>query len=391
MHQIAIFIILFAFSSLASPITPEIQGVNLGGWFILEKFITPNFFSKLNDSRVGSEWQYVQYYRNDSNKMDVLRNHWDTWVQEKDIERLSNIGFTHVRLPIGYWAVLSQEELDNRNEYYLTGQLPYLVRCIKWLKQYGIKAIIDLHGAPGSQNGWDNSGQLLAYDAQAGWGKGDTVNRTIDVIEKLSIFIRTLEEDNTTSDTVVGLELINEAFPWKIQGGLDTIKDYYLRAYPVVRNHLPADKYMVMIEWAFTPDGWFQFMSSPEYQNVVLDAHIYQCFDGGIRQASYQTHLNISCQDNANTVKAQTLPTVVGEWSVAFKMESATANNEPYPNTEEAQFMRRFALAQMKSFGSHFFWNFKTESAPMWDYFLGIEGGWLTTLPPDVQDACVGH
>jgi len=320
----------------------------------------------------------VESFRNDSDKLDVIRRHWDTWVQEQDIQLLASTGFNMVRLPIGYWAVLTQEELDARSEHYITGQLHYLTRGIQWLKKYNIKCIIDLHGAPGSQNGWDNSGQL----GPALWGQMDTVNRTVGVIEKLAIFIRTLEEDNSTSDTVVGLELMNEAAPWAIAGGLDTVKSYYLQAYPVVRQHLPASKYIVMIEEAFSPFDWVDFMKSSEYENVVLDVHLYQCFDGSWREASYDKHLNVTCQVHQNMVASQTLPTVVGEWSVAFKVESNFANAEPYPNAEEITFMRDFAVAQMQVFGSHFFWNFKCESAPMWDYALGMKGGWLSHVPP---------
>jgi len=166
--------------------------------------------------------------------------------------------------------------------------------------------------------------------------------------------------------------------------------DYYLRAYPVVRTHLPADKYMILIEEAFTPFGWIGFMNSSEYSNVVLDLHIYQCFDDGLRRASYSTHVNTTCDIHKTILEAQTLPTVVGEWSVAFKMESAIANTESYPTLEQMDFMMEFALVQMESYGSHFFWNFKTESAHMWDYFLGVEGGWLPqTLPsPQMRGAC---
>ena len=61
----------------------------------------------------------------------------------------------------GYWAYLSQEELLERNEPFLTGQLPFLERAIGWAKKYNLKAIIDLHGAPGGQNGFDNRYDLF--------------------------------------------------------------------------------------------------------------------------------------------------------------------------------------------------------------------------------------
>lgn len=55
----------------------------------------------------------------------------------------------HVRIPIGYWAF----EVGS-GEPYIQGQLPYLKKAITWASNYGLKVIVDLHGAPGSQNGY---------------------------------------------------------------------------------------------------------------------------------------------------------------------------------------------------------------------------------------------
>ena len=55
----------------------------------------------------------------------------------------------HVRLPIGYWAF----EVGP-GEPYCQGQLPYLQKAITWASNHGLKVIVDLHGAPGSQNGY---------------------------------------------------------------------------------------------------------------------------------------------------------------------------------------------------------------------------------------------
>lgn len=55
----------------------------------------------------------------------------------------------HIRLPIGYWA------FDvGPDEPFITGQLPYMQKAVTWADEHGLKVIIDLHGAPGSQNGY---------------------------------------------------------------------------------------------------------------------------------------------------------------------------------------------------------------------------------------------
>lgn len=65
-----------------------------------------------------------------------------------------------MRVPIGYWA------WDvGAGEPYIQGQLPYLRRAVTWAQNYGLKLVIDLHGVPGSQNGYDMC--LLANARQA--------------------------------------------------------------------------------------------------------------------------------------------------------------------------------------------------------------------------------
>jgi hypothetical protein len=73
------------------------------------------------------------------------------------------------------------------------------------------------------------------------WGTGDTIQRTLDIIETLSQWVLQLETDNTTSGTIVGVELMNEAATWKLPNiGINDVKNYYLAAYPIVRKYLPG-------------------------------------------------------------------------------------------------------------------------------------------------------
>jgi glucan 1,3-beta-glucosidase len=55
----------------------------------------------------------------------------------------------HVRIPIGYWAYYDVRP----GEPFIQGQRDYLLKAISWAQTYNIKVIVDLHGAPGSQNG----------------------------------------------------------------------------------------------------------------------------------------------------------------------------------------------------------------------------------------------
>lgn len=74
-----------------------------------------------------------------------------------DTHRFSH-SLNHVRIPIGYWAF----EVGP-GEPFIQGQLPYLQQAVGWAQSNGLKVIIDLHGAPGSQNGFVHPGVYNLY------------------------------------------------------------------------------------------------------------------------------------------------------------------------------------------------------------------------------------
>lgn len=145
-----------------------IRGVNLGGWLVrecyyfigamiipefrmdaVEPWITPSIFSNANDSKVVDESTYGEHY-GPVEAARQLTQHWDTWITEDDLAQIAALGLNHVRIPIGWWAL----DKDG-TEPYPQGQYPYLFKAVEWAKKHGLKVMIDLHGAPGSQNGFD--------------------------------------------------------------------------------------------------------------------------------------------------------------------------------------------------------------------------------------------
>ena len=63
---------------------------------------------------------------------------------------------------MGYW-IFSVEENEPfpeppKNDHH--AQRYYLKRLVRWAEELELKVILDLHGAPGSQNGFDNSGRM---------------------------------------------------------------------------------------------------------------------------------------------------------------------------------------------------------------------------------------
>lgn len=73
-------------------------------------------------------------------------------------KRSSTLSYFRIRIGIGFWAY------DNAGTPYHSGADTYLSKAIQWAKNAGLLVTIELHGAPGSQNGDVNSGHVGSWE-----------------------------------------------------------------------------------------------------------------------------------------------------------------------------------------------------------------------------------
>lgn len=102
-------------------------------------------------------------------------SHWDTFYTKADLQKLFDSGISHIRIPVGYWMVDVQEgePFPAPPASDADGMRFYLKRLVGWCQEIGLKFLLDLHGCPGSQNGFDNSGRrgdILWFQVRHGTG-----------------------------------------------------------------------------------------------------------------------------------------------------------------------------------------------------------------------------
>ena len=117
----------------------KVRGVNLGGWFVLESWITPSIFEAAGDG-VVDEWTFCETLGYAA-AQSQLEAHWSSWITEGDFAAIAGAGLNHVRIPIGYWAFNLQP-----GDPYVQGQLQYLDQAVSWANGAGLYVVIDLHG-----------------------------------------------------------------------------------------------------------------------------------------------------------------------------------------------------------------------------------------------------
>jgi aryl-phospho-beta-D-glucosidase BglC (GH1 family) len=129
------------------PSSGKIRGVNLGSLFIVEPWMTPNEWSKIGCSSVGSEFDCVSKL-GQAAADSAFQAHWARWITEDDIIEMKTFSLNTIRIPVGYWMM---ESLVDTSEHFPRGGIQYLEKVCGWAADHGMYVIIDLHGAPMAQ------------------------------------------------------------------------------------------------------------------------------------------------------------------------------------------------------------------------------------------------
>ena len=91
------------------PFNQQIRGVNLGGWMVLEPWITPSLFyqflGKDKHTTAMDTYTFCQVLGPEEGNRQ-LRIHWDTWLTEEYISQLANLNINSLRLPLGDWMFI---------------------------------------------------------------------------------------------------------------------------------------------------------------------------------------------------------------------------------------------------------------------------------------------
>ncbi|CAL5332843.1 unnamed protein product [Camellia sinensis] len=250
----------------------------------------------------------------------VMREHWTTFITEDDFKFMSSNGINTVRIPVGWWIAFD----PTPPAPYVGGSLKALDNAFSWARKYGMKVIIDLHAAPGSQT---NSAVSSSRDGFVEWGQTDqNIQETVDVIDFL-----------TTS--LYAVELLNE--PCAPCVTLEKLKKYYRAGYNAVRKH-SSTAYVIMasrMQYGMKPvDPTELFPLARELKGSAIDVHYYQIFMPVFKKMNHQQNIDF----------VYTNTSVEREWST----EWGTANlAHPSLSKKTIEDYKKFGKAQLQVYG----------------------------------------
>lgn len=332
-----------------------LYGVNLGGWLVLERWMTPSLF-------VGTDAEDEYSFMQTEGATAKIRQHQKEFIREEDFKWLRDNGVNAVRIPIGYWIFEGDGPLQS-----CIGRLDWAVRMAE---KYDIKVLICLHGAPGGQNGMHHSGRK----GKMQWHKSlDNQWRTIAVLRRLA-------ERYRQQPAVWGIELLNEP---RMGVWQRVLREFYRRAYRAVAE-VGRPGLVVVYHDAFTPRLLSGALWAYRDMPVMMDHHWYHFFvprfiQPYLRLDWYYKYLAwCKAPMLRNLTKAQ--PIIIGEWNGIIGGEKLDRYPKEQHNVIVAEHLRvQLEIYQAQAAG-WFYWSYKTDDRGVFHFRSLVEDG-VITLP----------
>ncbi|EIW66615.1 hypothetical protein TREMEDRAFT_45727 [Tremella mesenterica DSM 1558] len=340
---------------LGPSLTPRYRkqrGVNLGSWFVLERWITEGPF---NDASNAGKSDFD--IASGDNAREVLEAHWDGFMSDEDWEWIVERGFNSVRLPIAYYhlskpcpGAMRDTEFEPFARVF-EGAWERILRAVEDAKRHGLGVLIDLHAAPGAQN----------PDSHSGTSHGRVKLFSRSNLRAYSLAIQFLASHFASDPWIVGLELLNEP------RNDDRLQHLYETTLSSIRA-IVGPEFPIYISDAWdTP--WYASWVGRRTDFVVLDHHLYRCVSpqDTSRSMDELTHdlrhgFSGYFGGVCDTAKGSV---VIGEFSATV----APTSLPNVPDGEKDRLRREYVKAQLDLYerctAGWFFWTYKKGAG--WD------------------------
>ncbi|XP_024519973.1 glucan 1,3-beta-glucosidase A [Selaginella moellendorffii] len=318
----------------------------------------PAVFEMFVNTLLGGEFQLANGYGLAAAPA-IFEQHRNGLVTANDFKFLASNGINAVRIPVGWWIAY-----DPKPPFpFVGGSLQALDNAFQWAGMNNMKVIIDLHGAPGSQNPWEHSG---TRDGVSIWSQPKYISQTIQVIDFLA-------SRYSKNPALLGIELLNE--PRSDDVSFETLKQYYTLGYQTVRKHT-STAYVIMCQRIGADPNELANLLTKEngYSNVALDIHLYNLFYVTFYGKSVQWNIDYVYNERKQQLDSLRVtggPAIfVGEWTNELNVTGASSSD-----------YTAYATAQLEVFGAGAslgwsFWCLKNDNLH-WDFERSVKMGYL--------------
>lgn len=314
-----------------------LRGINLGGWLIGERWMTPQLFEGVanqGERAIGRELSPQA-------SAERIEKHRKTFITESDFAWIAAHGFDFVRLPVGYWLFEEAEE-------FISGER-YVQLAFEWAQKHALKVVLDFHGLQGSQNGQDHSGET----GKVRFYKRGQRARALATVDYLT-------QRYGYEPALLAIELINEP---KVRWFIYRLVRYYAKAYAIAAANVRPDVKIIVSD-AFKPIRMARALARRGLgEQLVLDVHLYQLFSSEDQELTLEQHHDKAATEWRELLdKLSTyIPVLVGEWSAALPAKVSA------PEASQAYFRIQAETFDAHTW-AHSYWSYKAPGNGAWDY-----------------------
>lgn len=272
-----------------------LNGTNLGNWFVQEPWMTVSAINGSFENKFGYiQRKSIEAFKSNPNLNDeqieeLKKLYIDTYIKEEDFRTIKELGLNVVRINFTCYNLTTDGYIINPDAFLKIDW------AIEMAKKYGLYVILDNHGAIGSQNSDDHSGDDSHYEL---YGNEKNENATIEIWK----FIADRYKDNKT---VIIYDLLNE--PRRAAHKFTGKKqfDFYDRLYQEIRK-IDTNHIIMMECFTFPIHG----VSPKKYnwENYAYSYHIYNL-------TSFSERFAINFYRVLHNVLHYKVPIVIGEFS----------------------------------------------------------------------------
>ena len=136
-----------------------LNGVNLGGWLLMESWMSPVLDPK--ESLAHSDMIEILTHRFGKERARFLMKQYrDSFLTEEDFAQIADMGFNCVRLPFWYGDFMNETGQWHTPSPTQTEGFLRLDWAIAQCEKNGLYAILDMHGCPGGQSANHSTGSI---------------------------------------------------------------------------------------------------------------------------------------------------------------------------------------------------------------------------------------
>jgi endoglucanase len=279
----------------------SLYGTNLGGWLIHEQWMSP-LTGVADDSHMISTLTQRFGAATAQMLIDTFQN---TWLEPDDFAKIAAEGLNVVRIPIYYLNVM---DANGNWKHDAANNIDFsrMDWAVTQAAQHGVYSIIDLHGVPGSQNGWEHSGLTTGSPSFFSDANAQAIALK---------FWTEYAKHYAHNSFVAGYDLLNE--PNAATG--ETLWGFYDKAVAAVRAADPD--HIIFLE---SPWRWDQ-MPNPagRWTNVIYSNHNYQWMNND-QISVMRSFVDGIMNDATSHFPTYKVPVLIGEFTLFGLMDSWT-------------------------------------------------------------------